>query len=431
MRTMDDQVRDRRAIEALRSGVPNRDAVRVLGSSQPEIEARFRELLARSREGCSSGQGGGSMLIAGDFGSGKSHLLEHLQHLALDERFVVSKLVVSKEMPLYDPARVFRAAITGAVIPGVVGAALSDVAARLDPARPEYVAFREWVNGDAGLDSRFAATLYLRERLVDPEVRDRILAFWSGWRINTGEIRKALKSLGAGSAFSIGKAPPAREMAIQRFSFVSRLMAAAGFSGWLLLLDEVELIGRYSFMQRARSYAEVARLSNKLQGEAIPCMSSVLAITRDFEEAVLEGRNDRERIPGKLRASSLPADLTLSGRAERGMRLISRERLPLRPPDQAALLHAYLKTKATHATAYGWTPPDAASPERLGSTPMRTYVRFWINEWDLRRAYPDYLPEMEVAELRPSYEEDRDLEVPPEAEPSEGEGADGEPRWAG
>jgi len=362
------------------------------------------------------------MLIAGDFGSGKSHLLEHFQHLALDERFVCSKLVVSKEMPLYDPVRVYRSAIAGAVIPGVVGTALAEVAARLDPVRPEYVAFRTWVDNEAGLDPRFAATLYLHERGRDDyEMLERILAFWGGWRINTSEIRKGLKALGASAAFSIGKVPPGKELAIQRFKFVSRMIAAAGFSGWFLLLDEVELIGRYSFLQRARSYAEVARLSNKLQDEGIPCMTSILAITKDFEEAVLEGRNDRERVPGKLRASSFPAHLAIASQAERGMRLISRERLTLRPPDQGQLLQSYLKTKATHASAYGWSPPDAGSPERLVSTPMRTFVRFWINEWDLRRAYPDYSPHIVVAELHPSYQEDLDLEVAPEGQPEEGD----------
>jgi hypothetical protein len=336
---------------------------------------------------------------------------------------VCSKLVVSKEMPVYDPVKVYRAAVSGASVPGVMGVPLPELAARLDPARPEYVAFREWVNGESRLDSRFAATLYLREQMrADQEMQERILGFWGGDRIGVGDLKRALKSLGAGSTFSIDKAPAARDLAIQRFKFTSRLIVAAGYSGWLLLLDEVELVGRYSFMQRARSYAEIARLSNRLQSEAIPCLSSVLAITRDFEEAVLEGRNDRERIPGKLRASDVPASLALAGQAERGMRLISKERLSLRPPDQAQLLRTYLKTKAAHAAAYGWSPPEAGSPERLGSTPIRTYVRFWINEWDLRRAYPDYSPETMVADLRPSYEEDRDLEAPPEAEVPENEG---------
>ncbi len=427
---MDERTRQRRAIEGLRSGIPNRDAVQLLGSSQPEIEVPFHQLLAGAKESAAAGQAGGSLLIAGDFGSGKSHLLEHFHHQALDENFVCSKLVVSKEMPLYDPAKVYRAAVSAAAVPGVVGAPLSELAARLDPSRPEYTAFREWVNGNSGLDSRFAASLYLHEQMRgDHEMQERILGFWGGDRINAGELKKALKSVGAGSMFSIDRSPLGRDLAIQRFSFTSRLIVAAGYSGWLLLLDEVELAGRYSFMQRARSYAEIARLSNKLQGETIPCLASVLAITGDFEEAVLEGRNDRERIPGKLRASNLPAQLALAGQAERGMRLISKERLSLRPPDQAQLLRTYLKTKTTHAAAYGWSPPEAGSPERLGSTPMRTYVRFWINEWDLRRAYPDYSPKTVVAELRPSYEEDRDLEVPPEAQIQEDEGGDGGPRW--
>ena len=417
---MDDQIRQRSAIEALRSGIPNRDAVQLLGSSQPEIEARYQELLAGAKESAGGGQPGGSLLIAGDFGSGKSHLLELFHHQALGQNFVCSRLVVSKEMSLYDPVKVYRAAISGAAVPGVMGAPLSELASRLDPSRPEYLAFREWVNRDTGLDSRFAATLYLQEQMRgDHDMQERILAFWGGDRISTGELKKALKSVGAGSVFSIDRAPTGKDLAIQRFSFTARLIVAAGYSGWLLLLDEVELMGRYSSMQRARSYSEIARLSNKLQGQTIPCLASVLAITSDFEEAVLEGRNDRERIPGKLRASNLPADLTLAGQSERGMRLISKERLSLRLPDQAQLLRVYLKTKATHAAAYGWSPPDAGSPERLGSTPMRTYVRYWINEWDLRRAYPDYSPQTVVAELRPSYEEDRELEAAPEAETQE------------
>ena len=40
----------RRAVEALRSGVPSWDAVAVLGSGQPEAEDRFTALLERTAE---------------------------------------------------------------------------------------------------------------------------------------------------------------------------------------------------------------------------------------------------------------------------------------------------------------------------------------------------------------------------------------------
>jgi len=45
---------------------------------------------------------------------------------------------------------------------------------------------------------------------------------------------------------------------------------------------------------------------------------------------------------------------------------------------------------------------------------MRSYVRRWINEWDLRRLYPDAVISTEEEELRPHYDEDREIEVPSE-----------------
>jgi hypothetical protein len=42
---------------------------------------------------------------------------------------------------------------------------------------------------------------------------------------------------------------------------------------------------------------------------------------------------------------------------------------------------------------------------------MRSYVRRWVNEWDLRRLYPgaELAPEEEL-EMRPTYEQDESLE---------------------
>ena len=42
---------------------------------------------------------------------------------------------------------------------------------------------------------------------------------------------------------------------------------------------------------------------------------------------------------------------------------------------------------------------------------MRQYVRRWINEWDLRRLYPDYAPAMSRrAASNIDYDEHPDLE---------------------
>ena len=93
------QIASWRAVEALRAGVPNSDAVQALGCSHPLVEERFRSMLAEIDLGFSRGAGTQGLLVAGDFGSGKSHLLEYFQHIALENNFVCSKVVVSKETP--------------------------------------------------------------------------------------------------------------------------------------------------------------------------------------------------------------------------------------------------------------------------------------------------------------------------------------------
>lgn len=418
-------VQDRRAIEALRSGVPNRDAVRALGCSQPEIEEVFRQQLRATQEGLAVESQAPGLLVSGDFGSGKSHLLEYLMHVALEERFVCSKIVISKETPLHDIGKLYRAAAQAAVVPDKKGTALTEIASSLDFNSQSCADFVSWVNRpDVGLNSRFPATVFLyeRDRDKDPEVRDRIISFWSGDPLNIAELRRWLRDQGEATSYRLEKAV-LKDLWLPRFRFVSRLMVAAGYSGWVLLVDEVELIGRYSFKQRARSYAELARWAARLQGEACPGLATVFAITSDFSEAVLYDpkRNDVEAIPGKLTAD---ADRLLVSQAERGMRLIDDRRRPveflrLSASEPAAIDQTRSQIREIYARAYGWSPPELAPEERLGSTLMRQYVRRWINEWDLRYLYRDYEPHIMVNEIKSDYSEDRELQKPAEDDSGE------------
>jgi predicted ATPase len=101
----DTQMASWRAVEALRAGVPNRDAVQVLGCSHPNIEERVRQMLAAVEGEFPKSAAPEGILIAGDFGAGKSHLLEYLQHIALENNFVCSKVVISKETLFTTPAK--------------------------------------------------------------------------------------------------------------------------------------------------------------------------------------------------------------------------------------------------------------------------------------------------------------------------------------
>ena len=409
---MSTQVAYRRAIEALRAGVPNRDAVRALGCEQPAIEDRFRAQLQAAKEEAKKGAQAPGVLIAGDFGTGKSHLLEYLQHIALEEHFVCSKVVISKETPLYDPAKFYRSAMRSAVVPGKRGAALTEVAAHLDPASEAYTALSTWAHS-ATLNSRFAATLFLFKRMgTDMELRNRLVSFWSGDPLDAGEIKKYLKACGERATYKIEKIT-LRDLALQRFQFVPRLLMAAGYAGWALLVDEVELIGRYSWLQRAKSYADLLRWMGKLPGQHVPGLVTVFALMSNFESYILEERDDLEVVPRKLRDKGAE---DLARQAERSMRLIQREKLRLKAPDAQAVQQTCEKVRAIHAEAYGWQPPPL-SVERLGITSMREYVKRWITEWDLKRLDPAYTPEIEKTALDQNYSEDTTLETSSEEGP--------------
>src|ERR1700722_4503072 len=151
-----------------------------------------------------------------------------------------------------------------------------------------------------------------------------------------------------------------------------------------------------------------------VEGEAIPGILAVAAITDDFSLKVLFEKGDREKVGERLRAKQTDEYLNLAGRADTGIRLIEREVLLLQSPDEATLRRVYQRLREIHSNAYDWEAPEIPWPAAAVTRRMRSYVRRWVNEWDLKRLYPGAsLSADEEIEMRPAYEQDEDLE--PEA----------------
>ena len=404
----------RRALEALRSGVPNGEAVRILGCNQPEAEHRFTDLLSKVAGGNDSPDGALGMLVSGDFGSGKSHLLTYLEQQALARGFVCSKVAISKETPLYDLGKVFKSAVDNGRIPGRNGRLIEELGHALSPGSREYEDFKLWADDTRSnrLSRMFPASLLVHERSNDLELNSEIENFWAGDRILISKIKGGLRQTGQLRHYSF-RAPRAAELPPQRLRFVVDLIKAAGYRGWVVLLDEIELVGSYSLLQRGRSYAELARWLGRAADEPYPGLVTVGTVTEDFAATIISpdgDRKDRDYLRARLeRADRYRSIVDL---AVKGMNLIEEGGVALDQPTEDGVRETMEKLRGIYSAAYGWDAPALQEGARGAGyqNRMRYKVRASINEWDLLRLYPGSRPEIEGDEFRHTYEENIDLE---------------------
>ena len=353
------------------------------------------------------------MLVSGDFGSGKSHLLTHLEQQALSQDFVCSKVAISKETPLYDLGKVFKSAVDNGRMSNRAGRLIEELGQALRPNSEEYVNFFQWVNNTKsnGLSQMFPASLLVHERSRDLELNSEIEYFWAGDRIKISRVKDGLRQIGQIQSYTF-RAPKATDLPPQRLRFVIELIKAAGYKGLVVLLDEIELVGSYSLLQRGRSYAELSRWLGRAEGESYPGLVTVGTVTDDFASAIIspDGKKDRDYVGPRLAKADRYKNI--EARAETGMRVLERECTPLNPPTDTEIRETVEKLRQIYSTAYGWDAP-ALQAETHGTgyeNRMRYKVRASINSWDLKRLYPESRLEIEGEEFRHSYEENTDLE---------------------
>ena len=403
----------RQALEALRSGVPNREAVKLLGCHQPQAEHQFTAHLRQCTDAQNPPANALGMLVSGDFGSGKSHLLSYLEHQALSQGFVCSRVAVSKETPLYDLGKVFKSAIDHGRLPDRSGQLMEELGLGLHEHSEACARFLEWAESErSGLHRMFPATLAVHEKASDPELIGDVRGFWAGGRITVPRVKNGLRAIGRLQNYAF-KAPKASELAPQRLRFATELIKGAGYQGWVVLLDEVELVGFYSRLQRARSYAELARWLGKVSGEACPGLVVVGTVTADFASRIISphdpaGKKDRDYVGHWLRSRG---ETAAAARAETGMRVLERETIQLQPPTAEQVAATVEKLRRIYSLAYAWEAPpvESAAGGAGHRSRMRYKVRAAINEWDLRRLYPNSRPETEGVDYRPGYREDPEL----------------------
>ena len=136
----------------------------------------------------------------------------------------------------------------------------------------------------------------MHERSNDLELNRTIESFWAGDRIKVSDVKNGLRQIGQLQSYSF-RAPRAADLPPQRLRFATELIKGAGYRGWVILLDEIELVGQYSLLQRARSYSELARWLGQASGEAHPGLVVVGTVTADYALANIYSGGQQQEGP--------------------------------------------------------------------------------------------------------------------------------------
>ena len=294
------------------------------------------------------------------------------------------------------------------------GTLIEEVGVQLNYDSDEYSNLFSWANSSSsGVHPVFPASLLVHERSNELELNRDIEAFWAGDRIRVGKVKDGLKQIRQQHSFSF-RAPRAGDLPPQRLRFATELIKGAGYRGWVILLDEIELVGQYSLLQRARSYAELARWLGHTIGESYPGLVVVGTVTADYALANISpeasSKKDGDYVGPRLRDRGNDIG---AARAEKAMRMLERECTPLSTPDEADVNDTLNTLRYIYSRAYGWDAPALETKAAAADYQqrMRYRIRSAINEWDLLRLYPDSTPETEGREFTHQYVEITDLET--------------------
>jgi hypothetical protein len=381
----------RSLIEALRFGVAPSAHVRELtvglDKERENLKAALNEAHAK---------GGAVRAIIGEYGYGKSHLVELAAEEALERNFLVAKTSLDLlELPPHRAFDIYRSLVSSLRYPDSDERGLGPLLEAADHRVRDQLAARAALSLDP---LQLALTAFAESRQ-----RKAWQAWLSGGRRTNGMARLVPPGQKFPSLYQVGH--NARQMAYL-LSGLSVLARLCNYSGLCVLIDEAESYSLLTAQQRPKAglffgaviYAALQERQDRLRDSAFPQHRRCdypLAYGEDqalfFLFTVTRGDNN------------LPLEAWLT----------PEQILELKPHHTPQEIGQFLQTlQGYHAQAYGYALSERqgqirhaaaehlAQGIRMGKLSIRGVVRLAVELYDLLYLYPDYQVAEMLEELR-------------------------------
>ena len=329
----------RHVIEALRSGIPSRAVGQYFSEARPGI---MKEISGHLDETCETGKSKG-MIIAGKYGEGKTHLLNTVFSMAHSNNMVVSYLSLSKETPFDKLYLVYQKLVNNTFLPKRVQPGFTQILEKMTPGSPAanelllyaakhletdklYYLLRAYLNTE-DLDEKFMLQADLEGDFIANVLLKQIYRRIYNERVKYNVNFSKTKHCG------------------DYFSFLSRLFRLMGYNGWVILIDETELIGRLSKKARLNAYRNMAQFL--LPDERLEGIHNLFELGASYTEDVIETKHDYENLEEIYPEQQEPIRTVLN--------LITRAQ-QLAPLTDSEIREVLKKIQVFHGRAYDWNP---------------------------------------------------------------------------
>ena len=394
----EERLRAVRIIESLRSGVPTRDSTRAM----PDLRAELMDPIRQDLEAVSEGRQAKGRLVWGEYGQGKSHFLTVVEHLALDKNFAVSFVSLSRELSCDNLFRFYQRVAPAVRTPD---SEVPGLQKQLSTKRPSELDATPIVEPNRYVHPLPAVVLQVLLHGQMDEESHGLYHDLLGDRLHLAEVRRAAQDVGLGQR--LRKVPRFRmgDHAFAYFGVLADAICFCGYRGWVILIDEVELVARLGKVSRLNAYMNLNWLLNWSEEMSYPIYTVGAAALS------LQGiwRNETGR--RQLETVAIPefARERLGSEGESDMRRFfemasGSHCLMLRALPSDDLFNLLRCVVEFHGLAHGWQPPaDEEWLRKVTSTlredeRVRTWLRMVLEALDLLMVSGE-TPELHPGEL--------------------------------
>ena len=346
----------RHIIEALRSGIPSRAVGQYFSEARPRM---MKEISARLDMVCNEDKSNG-MVDCGKYGEGKTHLLNTVFNLAHSNHMVVSLLSLSKETPMDKLYLIYQKIIQNTYLPMRQQPGFMHELEKLSANSPIANEMQLYAAKQLETDKLY----YLFRSYLNTEDSDEkflLQADLEGDFVANAPLKKIYRRI-FNQPVKYNVNFTKTKHCGDYFSFMSHLFTQMGYHGWVILIDETELMGRLGKKARLNAYRNMARFL--LPEPSLEAVFSIFALSASYVEDVIEGKREHENLEAVYPEEPEPIRTVLD------LLVKSPQLAPLTKEEIQQVLY---KIQEFHGKAYAWTP-NLSPATLLGATQSGGYL---------------------------------------------------------